>query len=132
MLVGPAAFATAAAPFAMLRSGTILSPLLQSVLGTLVTSVVLYRWFKYVLYDDWKLRRALLLRQDKFPWGAFVSIGFVLFWVEWLLVSYAILSLWSQFVMSQMPSGTEIALGAPIPLVAQLPIGPVSALVLDA
>jgi hypothetical protein len=67
-------------------------PWAQSGVHAFVDLLILYQWFKYALYDDWSARRGLLLQQRKFPWGAFLSLGFVAFWALHFLLSYALLS----------------------------------------
>src|SRR5476649_2502020 len=93
----PVALLLAAVPYFMLR-GWIpeVLPWVQSGVRAFVDILILYQWFNYALYDDWSARRNKLLQQKKFPWGAFLSAGFVAFCVLHFALSYGLLSAWRQ------------------------------------
>ena len=93
----PVALLLAAVPYFMLR-GWIpeILPWVQSGVRAFVDILILYQWFNYALYDDWSARRGRLLQQKKFPWGAFLSVGFVVFWVLHFALSYGLLSAWRE------------------------------------
>ena len=114
----PVALLLAAVPYFMLR-GWIpeVLPWVQSGVRAFVDILILYQWFNYALYDDWSARRNGLLQQKKFPWGAFLSAGFVAFWVLHFALSYGLLSAWRQ---------SHVA----APLAVQLAIVPLKEIVL--
>ena len=91
----PVALFLAAIPYFMLR-GWIpdVSNGVQSGVRAFVDTLILYQWFNYALYPDWSLRRGRLLKQKDFPWSAFLSAGFVVFWVVHFALSYGLLSAW--------------------------------------
>ena len=93
----PVALLLAAVPYFMLR-GWIpeVLPWVQSGVRAFVDILILYQWFNYALYDDWSVRRGRLLQQKKFPWGAFLSVGFVAFWALHFFLSYGFISAWRQ------------------------------------
>lgn len=132
MIAGPAGLALTALSFA----GPHISPLLfgglepvldfrlvQSGIHVLLIALVLYQWFKYALYDDWSQRRRTLLGEDRFPWRAFVSGGFIAFWMLQWLLSTITFTLWGELVRSQMPSQEDLRQGAPITWLVHIPIG---------
>ena len=114
----PVALLLAAVPYFMLR-GWIpeVLPWVQSGVRAFVDILILYQWFNYALYDDWSARRGRLLQQKKFPWGAFLSVGFVVFWVLHFALSYGLLSAWR---------GAHVA----APMAVQLAIVPLKEIVL--
>ena len=122
ILAGPVAVVLAALPFVGPLSVNLfakigLNPppnLVWAGIHVLFTALVLYQWFKYALYDDWSQRRRQLWKQQQIPWRAFVSGGFIVFWVLQLLLSYIALSLWGELVRSRLPSGEAIMQGAPV------------------
>lgn len=132
MIAGPAGLALTALSFA----GPHISPLLfgglepvldfrlvQSGIHVLLIALVLYQWFKYALYDDWGQRLRTLLGEDRFPWRAFVSGGFIAFWMlQWLLSSITF-TLWGELIRSQMPSQEDLRQGVPITWLVHVPIG---------
>ena len=132
MIAGPAGPVLTALSFA----GPHISPLLfgglepvldfrlvQSGIHALLTALVLYQWFKYALYDDWGQRLRMLLGEDRFPWRAFVSGGFIAFWMlQWLLSSITF-TLWGELVRSQMPSQEDLRQGVSITWLVHVPIG---------
>src|SRR5471032_2711068 len=91
----PVALLLAAVPYFMLR-GWIpeVTSWVQSGVRAFIDILILYQWFNYALYDDWSVRRNRLLQRKKFPWGAFLSAGFVIFWVLHFVLSYGVLSAW--------------------------------------
>ena len=121
VLAGPVAVALAALPFVgpLLANKFIMAGLdpppnlVWAGIHVLFTALVLYQWLKYALYEDWGQRRRQLWEQSQIPWHAFVSGGFVAFWVLQLLLSYIGLSLWGELVRSRLPSGEAIMQGAP-------------------
>ncbi|WP_422032774.1 hypothetical protein [Reyranella sp.] len=132
MIAGPAGLVLTALSFA----GPHISPLLfgglepvldfrlvQSGIHVLLIALVLYQWFKYALYDDWSQRRRTLLGEDRFPWRAFVSGGFIAFWMLQWLLSTITFTLWGELVRSQMPSQEDLRQGAPITWLVHIPIG---------
>jgi len=114
----PVALLLAAVPYFMLR-GWIpeVMPWVQSGVRAFVDILILYQWFNYALYGDWSARRNRLLQQKQFPWGAFLSAGFVAFWVLHFALSYGLLSAWRQ---------SHVA----APLAVQLAIVPLKEIVL--
>jgi hypothetical protein len=132
MIAGPASLVLTALSFA----GPHISPLLfggiepvldfrlvQSGIHVLLIALVLYQWFKYALYDDWGQRVRALLGEDRFPWRAFVSGGFIAFWMlQWVLSSITF-TLWGELVRSQMPPQEDLREGAAITWLVHLPIG---------
>ena len=114
----PVALLLAAVPYFMLR-GWIpeVLPWVQSGVRAFVDILILYQWFNYALYDDWSARRGRQLQQKKFPWGAFLSAGFVAFWVLHFALSYGLLSAWRQAHL-------------PVPMVVHLAIVPLKEIVL--
>ena len=95
MFTVPVALLLAAIPYFMLR-GWIpdVSAWGQSGVRAFVDTLILYQWFNYALYRDWSVRRARLLRQKDFPWSAFLSAGFIVFWVVHFALSIGLLSAW--------------------------------------
>lgn len=132
IIAGPAGLVLAELPFAgphvsnllLSRFGLDLNfRLVEGGIHVLLTTLVLYQWFKYALYDDWGQRRRTLLGEDRFPWGAFVSGGFIVFWMlQWLLSSITF-TLWGELVRSQMPSHEDFRQGVPITWFVHVPIG---------
>ena len=114
----PVAILLAAIPYLMLR-GYIpeVSQWVQSGVRAFVDVLILYQWFNYALFDDWSARRNRMLQQKNFPWGAFLSVGFLAFWALHFTLSYGILSTWRQS-------------GIHAPLAVQLAIVPVKEIVL--
>lgn len=132
MIAGPAGLVLAALPFAGLHVSNLVlfrfgldlnSRLVEGGTHDLLTALVLYQWFKYVLYDDWSQRRRTLLREDRFPWRAFVSGGFIAFWMLQWLLSNITFTLWGELVRSQMPSQEDLRQGVPITWLVHVPIG---------
>jgi hypothetical protein len=99
-----------------------LLPLFWSGIRILLTTLVLYQWFKYALYDDWSQRRRSLLGQDRFPWHAFISGGFIIFLVAQSIFLRIVFSLWGQFLADRLPSVEERRGGMPLPWFAHVPI----------
>jgi hypothetical protein len=132
MIAGPASLVLTALSFA----GPHISPLVfggiepvldfrlvQSGIHVLLIALVLYQWFKYALYDDCGQRVRALLGEDRFPWRAFVSGGFIAFWMlQWVLSSITF-TLWGELVRSQMPPQEDLREGAAITWLVHLPIG---------
>jgi hypothetical protein len=122
-LTVPAALLLALLPYAVLLGWLPqASPWVQSGVRAFIDVLVLYQWFKHALYDDWRVRRSLLLQQKKFPWRAFLSLGFVAFWALHFALSYGILSAWRDLVSGGMQA----------PLALQLAIVPLKELGLAA
>lgn len=95
---------------------------LNGAIVALVELLILYQWFKYALYDDWPVRRALLPQMDKFPWSAFASTAFVAFCAALFLFAYAFSWAWQAFLSSQMPPARDLYyFGAPMPWIAYIP-----------
>lgn len=97
--------------------------LVEGGIHALLTALVLYQWFKAVLYDDWSQRLRRLLGEDRFPWRAFVSGGFIAFWMLQWLLSNITFTLWGELVRSQMPSQEDFRQGVPITWLVHVPIG---------
>jgi len=116
----PVAVLLSAIPYLMLR-GWIpdVSQWVQSGVRAFVDVLILYQWFNYALYDDWSARRNRLLQQKKFPWGAFLGVGFLGFWALHFCLSYELISAWRQS-------------GIHAPLAVQLAIVPLKEIVLAA
>ena len=114
----PVALLLAAVPYFMLR-GWIpeVTTWVQSGVRAFIDILILYQWFNYALYDDWSMRRGRLLQQKKFPWGAFLSAGFVAFWVLHFALSYGLLSAWRQAHLA-------------VPMIVHLAIVPLKEIVL--
>jgi hypothetical protein len=114
----PVALLLASVPYFMMR-GWIpqVLPWVESGVRAFVDVLILYQWFNYALYDDWSVRRGRLLQQKKFPWGAFLSVGFVAFWALHFALSYGLISAWRQAHM-------------PVPMIVQLTIVPLKEIVL--
>ena len=93
----PVAILLASVPYLMLR-GWIpdVSQWVQSGVRAFVDVLILYQWFHYALHDDWSARRNRLLQQKQFPWGAFLSFGFLGFWALHFILSYGLISIWRQ------------------------------------
>jgi hypothetical protein len=124
----PAALLLATLPYVMQWGALrLLSPWVESGLRTLFDALVLYQWFKHALYDDWDSRRAQLMRQDGFPWSAFLGVGFLAFWALHFALSYAILTMWGRLVMTYL--GMD---GTPAPWGVQMTLAPLKELVLAA
>ncbi len=132
MIAGPAGLVLAALPFAepyasnllLFRFGLDLNfRLVEGGIHVLLTALVLYQWFKYALYGDWSQRLRTLLGEDRFPWRAFVSSGFIAFWMLQWLLSNITFTLWGELVQSQMPSQEDFRRGVPVTWLVHVPIG---------
>lgn len=132
IIAGPAGLVLAELPFAgphvsnllLFRFGLDLNfRLVEGGIHVLLTALVLYQCFKYALYDDWSQRLRTLLGEDRFPWRAFVSGGFIAFWMLQWLLSNITFTLWGELVRSQMPSQEGFRQGVPITWLVHIPFG---------
>lgn len=139
IIAGPAILVLAALPYAESHLSTLLlirygldlrSSLVAGGIRVLLTALILYQWFKYALYDDWNQRRHRLWERERLPWHAFVSGGFVAFWMLQLLLTRIIGAIWGGLIQSQMSSPDGIIGGKPFPWFAHLPMPWINAIVL--
>lgn len=88
----------------------------------LLNALILHQWFKYALYDDWSQRRRTLLKQDRFPWHAFISGGFIVFLAAQSIFLRILFWLWGEFLVDRFPSVEERSRGTPLPWFAHMPV----------